>query len=360
MTKNIKTSLYDIHVKLGAKIMPFAGFQMPVVYSDGIKVEHQAVRHSVGMFDVSHMGQLWITGEGSFKFMQKITINDIRKLKVGDAQYSAMCYDDGGIIDDLIIYRKNNGYLMVVNASNIEKDLNWLISHKTDDIKIENHSSRYSLIALQGPKSREILSNFIIEELKFYSFIESNILGNPIMLSRTGYTGELGYEIYISNVHAIDLWNTFLDMGVVPCGLASRDILRMEMKYCLYGNDIDESTNPIEAGLGWITAFSKNNFIGQSALLDVKKNQPSRKLVCFILNNRGIPRKGYRVMVNGLDVGYVTSGTISMSLGKGIGMAYIKQGFEKIGDRIDIMIRNKVNSAVIIQSPFVKNTSIFS
>lgn len=360
MKKNIKTALYDIHVQMGAKIVPFAGYEMPVTYPDGIQVEHKAVRNSSGMFDVSHMGEFWITGEGALDFLQYMTINDVSKLEVGDAQYSAMCYDDGGIVDDLILYRKRDGYFMVVNASNIDKDLEWLIDHKSETVNIENYSEKYSLVALQGPQSRDILSKFTQTNLnfKFYSYVDAIICGHPVMLSRTGYTGELGFEIYASNEVIIDIWKAFHSVGVTPCGLASRDILRMEMKYCLYGNDIDRTTNPIEAGLGWITDFSNNEFIGKSALLSVKESKPDRHLVTFTLNERGIPRHDYRIQVDGLDIGFVTSGTQSMTLSKGIGMAYVNKDFAKEGNDIDVIIRNKPVSATIVKPPFVKETSI--
>ena len=360
MSENIKTALYDIHVELGAKIVSFAGYEMPVTYPIGIQNEHHAVRNSAGMFDVSHMGEFWITGEGSLEFLQHVTINDVSKLEIGDAQYSAMCYEDGGIVDDLILYRKSEGYFMVINASNIGKDLDWLVQHKPENTNIENHSERYSLVALQGPESRVILAQFTDADLslKFYSYVDATICGHSVMLSRTGYTGELGFEIYASNKAIVDIWEAFQKVGVVPCGLASRDILRMEMKYCLYGNDIDQTTNPIEAGLGWITALSKDNFIGKSVLISTKENKPNRRLVTFELNERGIPRHDYRIQSNGVDVGCVTSGTQSMSLSKGIGMAYINKGFAKAGNAIDIMIRNKPISATIIKPPFVKETSI--
>ena len=360
MSENIKTALYNIHVELGAKIVPFAGYEMPVTYPYGIQNEHHAVRNSVGMFDVSHMGEFWIYGDDSLEFLQYMTINDVSKLEVGDAQYSAMCYEDGGIVDDLIIYRKPDGYFMVINASNIDKNLEWLLKHKPENVNIENHSDQYALVALQGPKSREILSQFTDADLnlKFYSYVDVTIGGHSVMLSRTGYTGELGFEIYASNQIIVDIWKAFQNVGVVPCGLASRDILRMEMKYCLYGNDIDETTNPIEAGLGWITALSKNDFIGKSALCSIKNNKPNRQLVTFELNERGIPRRDYRIEVNCVDVGFVTSGTQSMTLSKGIGMAYINRGFAKVGNAIDIIIRNKPVSATIVKPPFVKETSI--
>lgn len=362
MLEIIKTALYDAHVKLGAKMVSFAGFEMPVTYPNGIQSEHYAVRKSAGMFDVSHMGEFWINGEGALEFLQNVTINDVSTLAVGDAQYSAMCYEDGGMVDDLILYRKPEGYFMVINASNIVKDLEWLTSHKPENVSIENHSDQYSLVALQGPQSREILSQFTDANLrlKFYSYMDATVCGHSVMLSRTGYTGELGFEIYASSEAIVHIWDAFYKAGVVPCGLASRDILRLEMKYCLYGNDIDQTINPIEAGLGWITALTKGNFIGKDVLLTTKKNKPCRKLVTFELNERGIPRHDYEIHIDGNKIGTVTSGTQSMSLNKGIGMAYIDKEFSKVGNKIDVIIRNKPVSATVVKPPFVKETSILN
>ncbi len=360
MTTNIKTSLYDEHVKLNAKIVPFGGFEMPVSYPKGIVSEHKAIREHVGMFDVSHMGEFWITGEGALDFLQHVTINDVRNLEIGDAQYSAMCYEDGGIVDDLILYRKDSGYFMVVNASNIDKDFEWLQSKNKFNCTLENHSDKYSLIAIQGPRSRHILSSLTDEEieLKFYSCMDAKICGEKVMLSRTGYTGELGFEIYASHDSTIKIWQSFLDKGVEPCGLASRDVLRLEMKYCLYGNDIDNSTTPIEAGLSWITSFEKDDFIGRDILQSQKVNKPQRKLITFELLERGIPRHDYLIEKDGEKIGNVTSGTQSISLSKGIGMAYVKHQFAKIGTEINIIIRNKPVKAKIVKSPFVKETSL--
>jgi aminomethyltransferase len=360
MATNIKTSLYDEHVKLNAKIVPFGGFGMPVSYPKGIVSEHKAVREKVGMFDVSHMGEFWISGEDALEFLQHVTINDVRNLEIGDAQYSAMCYEDGGIVDDLILYRKNNGYFMVVNASNIDKDFKWLQSKNHFNCTIENHSDKYSLIAIQGPQSREILSSLSKEEiqLNFYSYMDATICDDSVMLSRTGYTGELGFEIYASHDSIVKIWQSLLHKGVEPCGLASRDVLRLEMKYCLYGNDIDNSTSPIEAGLSWITSFEKNNFIGREILHSQKVNKPQRKLITFELLERGIPRHDYLIEKEGEVIGNVTSGTQSISLSKGIGMAYVKHQFAKVGTEISIIIRNKSVKAKIVKSPFVKETSL--
>ncbi len=361
MTEIKKTSLFDRHIAAGAKMVPFCGYNMPINYADGIKAEQKAVRESVGIFDVSHMGEFIIQGPEALAFLQKMTVNDVAKLEVNDAQYSAMCYPDGGIVDDLILYRRDDGYFMVVNASNIDKDFRWLKDHATDGLTLQNKSEDYSLIAVQGPKTRSVLSKLTDADLtmKFYSCADAVIAGHPVMLSRTGYTGELGFEIYGSHEAAQDIWDALTETGQVkPAGLASRDILRMEMKYALYGNDIDKSTNPIEAGLGWITALDKEDFIAKDILVNVKKEKPARRLITFEMTDRGIPRHGYEIQVNGEQVGFVTSGTQSPSLDKGIGIGFVKLGLHKSGQEIDIIIRNKPVGALIVKPPFVKNTSL--
>jgi len=355
-----ETALYNSHVQLGAKLVPFAGYNMPVSYLNGIQSEYFAVRDEVGIFDVSHMGEFTIDGSGAEAFLQKMTINDVEKLQVGEAQYSAMCYPNGGIVDDLILYRKSGGYFMVVNASNIEKDFNWLSEHKTEDVNLKNVSDDYSLITLQGPKSRDILSTYTHSNLKmpFYSFEDALVCGYLVMVSRTGYTGELGFEIYGDANSLVYIWDELINAGVKPAGLAARDILRMEMKYCLYGNDIDKTTNPIEAGLSWITALTKSDFIGKDALLEIKKNGYTRQLISFAMEERGIPRQGYEIFVDSQKVGIVTSGTQSPKLKIGIGLAYINKPFHKTGQNISIQVRNKFISAKIIKPPFIKETSL--
>ena len=355
-----KTSLYDSHVKLGAKLVPFYGYMMPVSYSAGIQSEYYAVRENIGLFDVSHMGEFIITGSGAKDFLQKLTINNVDKLKIGDAQYSAMCYENGGIVDDLILYRTPEGYFMVVNASNIEKNYNWLSQHIDNGVSIENASEKYSLIALQGPKSREVLSDCTDADLKmpFYSYTKASIFDQPVMLSRTGYTGELGFEIYGNHNAIKHIWEKLISLGVSPAGLAARDILRLEMKYCLYGNDINHNTNPLAAGLSWIADFSKENFIGKESLLKIKEKGEFKRLISFIMNERGIPRKGYEVFVDSVKVGAVTSGSQSPILKSGIGLAYLDPVFTKVGQKIDIEIRNKYVAAKIIKPPFINETSI--
>ena len=355
-----ETALYNSHVQLGAKLVPFAGYKMPVSYSNGIQSEYFAVRDEVGIFDVSHMGEFTIDGSGAEAFLQKMTINDVEKLQVGEAQYSAMCYPDSGIIDDLILYRKSDGYFMVVNASNIQKNFDWLSEHKTENVNLKNVSEDYSLIAIQGPKSRDILSTYTHANLKmpFYSFEDALVCGYPVMVSRTGYTGELGFEIYGDANSLVYIWDELINLGVKPAGLAARDILRMEMKYCLYGNDIDKTTNPIEAGLSWITALSEDDFIGKDALLGIKKNGSTRQLISFSMEERGIPRQGYEIFIDSQKVGIVTSGTQSPKLKIGIGLAYVNKPFHKTGQNISIQVRNKFISAKIIKPPFIKETSL--
>ena len=355
----IKTSLYNQHEKLSAKILPYAGFLMPITYSKGIATEYFSVRDKVGMFDVSHMGEFYVTGDESEEFLQKITINDVSKLNNNDVQYSAMCLDDGGIIDDLLLYKFNDkNFLMVVNASNIDKDLNWVLKHATPNVKIENVSNYYSLIALQGPNSRNIVKELfgISINISFYKFIEFSFNKRKIVLSRTGYTGELGYEIYSDDESIINIWERLIELDVQPCGLAVRDILRMEMKYCLYGNDISEKTNPIEAGLGWITSLTKKNFIGKDAIIASKNI--NKKLVSFILLERGIPRKDYDIFSENNKIGKVTSGTQSLRLKNGIGLGYVDINYSSIGSEIYILIREKKVKAKIVKAPFIKDTSL--
>ncbi len=355
-----QTALFAEHEKAGAKLIPFGGYMMPVSYPSGIQQEYFAVRKSAGLFDVSHMGEFFISGKGAGEFLQEMTINDVSTLQIGEAQYSAMCTSDGGIVDDLILYKKEDGYFMVVNASNISKDFNWLQENKPAGVILENHSDHISLIALQGPDAREILSTLTNADLQmnFYTFTEDRVGGHSVMISRTGYTGELGFELYGSKDAIVNIWQQLIERGPTPAGLAARDILRMEMKYCLYGNDINQYTNPIEAGLGWITALHKSDFIGKNALLAVKSSKPSRRLVTFILTERGIPRQGYEVWVGNEKVGTVTSGTQSPTLKTGIGLAYVQAPHHKTGTEIFLKIRDKLIKGEIVKPPFLQETSL--
>jgi len=359
------TSLYDSHVELNAKIVPFAGYQMPVTYKK-ITEEYKAVRENCGMFDVSHMGQILIDGEDSFNFIQFMTINDVSKINNFEAQYSAMCNLDAGIIDDLIVFKfSNSKFIIIVNASNTDTILEWLETYKNNfKVNINFMNKSHSLIALQGPKSRDILNSISKNSvnISFYNFIETQLLDNSVIISRTGYTGELGFEISAEHKTIQKLWKYFIDIGVSPCGLAVRDILRMEMKYCLYGNDISTSTNPLEAGLSWIVNFDKGDFIGKDQLLKFKQNKNKRRLIGFEMNEKAIPRKNYNVYINDniqyIKVGQVTSGTHSPTLSKGIGLAYVDFPYQKIGSTIYIEIRKNFLSAKIVKTPFIKNTSL--
>jgi len=355
-----KTALYEIHKELGAKLVEFAGYEMPIQYS-GIIEEHKKVRTSVGVFDVSHMGEFLISGENAESFLNYVTINNVAGMSVGQAQYNAMCYEDGGMIDDLLIYKFEDHYLMVVNAANLDKDWNWLEEHTTDGVSLEDVSDSTTLIAVQGPNSRKLMQKLTdadLSKIKFYHFIEGKVDGVPATIARTGYTGELGFELYVDNQYATQVWNAIFSAGeefdVLPVGLGARDTLRLEAGFCLYGNDIDKTTNPLEAGLGWITKLDKGDFIGKDALLKAKENGLNRRLVGFELQERGIPRHGYSITKDGEEIGEVTSGSQSPMLGEGIGMGYVKWEYRKPGEEIAIKVRNKEIPAKIVKPPFHK------
>jgi aminomethyltransferase len=358
--KNI--ALTSTHKALGAKLVSFAGYNMPVQY-EGVNIEHETVRKAVGVFDVSHMGEFLIEGENALDLIQKVTSNDASKLTIGKAQYSCFPNDLGGIVDDLIVYKiKEETYLLVVNASNIEKDWNWIESKNDVGATMRDLSENYSLLAIQGPKAIEAmqsLSSHDLSEIKFYNFIVGDFAGiEHVIISATGYTGSGGFEIYCKNSEAQQVWDKVFeagaDYGIKPIGLAARDTLRLEMGYCLYGNDIDDTTSPIEAGLGWITKFTKE-FTNSQALKTQKENGVERKLVAFELDERGIPRQGYDIVdSNGKTIGNVTSGTMSPSLGKGIGMGYVPRVFAEIGSKINIQVRKNAIPATIIKLPFYK------
>lgn len=361
-----KTALYDYHIANSNNVVDFSGFYLPVFYSSIID-EHRAVRNKAAIFDVCHMGQLIISGKESERFVQKVTTNDVRKLNPGQAQYSAICNESGGLIDDVIIYRRKSDYMIVVNASGIEKKYKWLKSVSTKSVQIENISNELSMIAIQGPLSREVIQancEANISKLKFYNFIESiDFLGFNILLSRTGYTGELGFEIYCSNEAAIHIWNSLLkdfkSAGVKPAGLGSRDTLRLEMGYLLYGSDMNIKTTPFNAGLGWITNLNKGDFIGRDKMILNKKSLDTT-LIYFIMIEKGIPRPGYDIIMRGEVVGYVTSGTISPSLNKGIGIGYIKADCMGSGKLISIRIRGRNKKGELVKAPFYKRGSLNS
>jgi aminomethyltransferase len=356
------TALSHIHESLGAKMVPFAGYNMPVQY-EGVNAEHETVRTSVGVFDVSHMGEFFLKGENALALIQKVTSNDASKLVDGKAQYSCLPNNDGGIVDDLIVYKiADNDYMLVVNASNIDKDWNWISSHNDLGVDMTNSSDDYSLLAIQGPKAAaamQSLTNIDLTNMAYYSFQIGEFAGiQNVVVSATGYTGSGGFEIYFKNEDAETIWNKVFEagaaFGIKPIGLAARDTLRLEMGFCLYGNDINDTTSPIEAGLGWITKFDKE-FTNSTNLKAQKEAGVSKKLVGFELTERGIPRHDYEIVdAAGNNIGIVTSGTMAPSLGKGIGMGYVKSEFAAIDSEIFIQIRNNKVAAKVVKMPFYK------
>lgn len=357
------TALSSTHEALGAKMVPFAGYNMPVSYA-GVNIEHETVRKCVGVFDVSHMGEFLIEGPNALDLIQQVTSNDASKLVVGKAQYSCLPNENGGIVDDLIVYKlKDEQYLLVVNASNIDKDWNH-ISKYNETIKAEmrNISEGYSLLAIQGPKAIEAMQSVTSVDLaaiKFYTFEVADFAGiDNVIISATGYTGSGGFEIYCKNEDVKQIWDNVFkvgaDFGIAPIGLAARDTLRLEMGYCLYGNDINDTTSPFEAGLGWITKFTKD-FVNSEALAEQKANGPKRKLIAFELTERGIPRHDYDIVdADGAKIGIVTSGTMSPSLNKGIGLGYVPTALSSAGTEIFIQIRKKAVAATVVKLPFYK------
>lgn len=356
------TALTAIHEQLGAKMVPFAGYNMPVQY-EGVNVEHEIVRNGVGVFDVSHMGEFFLKGENALALIQKVTSNDASKLVNGKAQYSCLPNNVGGIVDDLIVYKiEDNHYLLVVNASNIEKDWNWISSHNDLDVEMTNASDQYSLLAIQGPKAAQAmqsLTNIDLANMGYYTFQIGDFAGKQnVIVSATGYTGSGGFEIYFKNEDAEYIWNKVFEagaaFGIKPIGLAARDTLRLEMGFCLYGNDINDTTSPLEAGLGWITKFDKT-FTNSDNLLHQKEAGAARKLVGFEMIERGIPRHDYEICdAQGNVVGIVTSGTQSPSLGIAIGMGYVPSALATVDSEIYIRIRNKDIKAKVVKMPFYK------
>ncbi len=344
-------------------MVPFAGYNMPVQY-EGINIEHETVRNSVGVFDVSHMGEFYLKGKNAFALIQKITSNDASVLTDGKVQYSCLPNDDGGIVDDLLVYRINSEeYLLVVNASNIEKDWNWISQHNDLGVEMINSSDEFSLLAVQGPlaaKALQSLTEVNLTEMKYYTFEIDTFAGvENVIISATGYTGSGGFELYIKNKDAEQVWNAIFnvgaDFGIKPIGLAARDTLRLEMGFCLYGNDINDTTSPIEAGLGWITKFTKD-FVNSEEIKKQKEEGITKKLVAFKMVDKGIPRHDYTIVnATGDTIGIVTSGTMSPSLKEAIGMGYVTKDNSKFGSEIYIQVRNKNLKAVIVKLPFYKN-----
>jgi aminomethyltransferase len=361
-----RTPLYDEHRRLGGKIVPFAGFEMPVQYPGGIVAEHQAVRRSAGVFDVSHMGELEVRGAQALAFVQHVTTNDASKLVAGQAQYSAICREDGGILDDCIVYRFADHYMLVVNASNLDKDRDWIVAHAGEfDVEVADVSDATGLIALQGPGSQAIMSRLTdadLDGIRYYHFVQGPVAGVPCVISRTGYTGEDGFELYLDAARTADVWQRIMeagaDYGVQPAGLGARDSLRLEMGYALYGNDMDERRTPLEAGLAWITKLDKGDFIGRDALVRQKEEGVHQRLAGFVCLERGFPRHGYPVHIDGEPAGEVTSGIVSPMLQKGIGMCYVPTAAARAGTRVDIVIRDREIPAEVVRPPFYTEGSV--
>ncbi len=364
-----KTPFYEVHTAAGAKIVEFAGYAMPVQYT-GIIEEHNRVRDSAGVFDVSHMGEVEVSGEKAAEFVQFITLNDVTALYEGRAQYSAMVYENGGMIDDLLVYHLGDKYMLVINAANKAKDIAWI--HKQaasfDGVTVKDVSDQTALIAVQGPKSRDVLQRLTdvdLSNIKFYHFRNGILADTGMMISRTGYTGELGFELYYNATEADNtaVWNAIIEAGktegIAPAGLGARDTLRLEMGMLLYGNDMNENTNPLEAGLGWITKFDKGNFIGKEALLKIKQNGVTRKLTGLkiidqSIARRAIPRHGYPISSNGKEIGEVTSGTLSPTLQTSIAMGYMEREYVEEGREVAISIRGKEVAFAVTKPPFIR------
>ena len=356
------TSLTHVHQSLGAKMVEFAGYNMPVSYATGITVEHNAVRNSVGVFDVSHMGEFILSGPKALDLIQLVTSNDASKLADGKVQYSCLTNDEGGIVDDLLVYRIDaEKYYLVVNASNIEKDWNWISKHNSFDVDMKNVSAETSLLAVQGPsaiKALQKLTDTDLSAIPYYAFSIGTFAGiADVIISNTGYTGSGGFELYVKNEDAEKLWYAVFEagneFGIIPCGLGCRDTLRLEKAFCLYGNDIDDTTSPIEAGLGWITKFTKP-FVHSEYHKQLKETGAKKKLVGFEMIDRGIPRQHYKIKdVDGNEIGEVTSGTQSPTLNKAIGLGYVKTEHSTVGSEVYIDIRNSLVKAKVVKTPFL-------
>ncbi len=360
-----KTPLFPLYERYGARVVDFHGWALPVQFS-GIIDEHQAVRTAAGLFDVSHMGEIEVSGPGALPFIQMLTVNDAGSLKDGQVQYSAMCFEDGGIVDDLTVYRFSAElFMLCVNAANREKDLDWILSHRPDEVDVFDRSNDMALLALQGPKAEFMLRSLTpvsLGALPYYHFADTTVAGVPATVSRTGYTGEDGFEIFLSDRSAPEAWQKIMSagapLGLKPAGLGARDTLRMEMKYALYGNDIDATTDPVEAGLGWITKPDKGEFIGRRSILDRSGGGPSRKLIGFELRGRGIARQHHPIFAGGEEAGKVTSGTFSPSLRRPIGLGYVPADCAKPGTPLEIGIRGGRVAAEVVRTPFYREGSV--
>jgi aminomethyltransferase len=361
-----KTPLHQEHVGLGAKLVPFAGYEMPVQYPAGITAEHNAVRRKAGLFDVSHMGELEVSGPDATALVQRVTVNDASRLTPGRAQYSAMCLPHGGIVDDLVVYRFEDHFMLVVNASNHDKDLAWVKEHASGlDVEVTDRSDETALIAVQGPSAREIvdsLADVQADHIGYYRFAVGTVAGVPATVSGTGYTGEDGFELYVPADDAVRVWRALLQAGkstgLEPAGLGARDSLRLEMGYPLYGNDLDDEHTPLEAGLGWLTKLEKGDFVGRDALLRQKERGLTRRLVGMTLQEKGFPRPGYALRSLGADAGVLCSGTVSPSLGKGIAMAYVPVDLSNPGTTLEVDLRGKPAKAAVVSLPFYTKGSL--
>lgn len=361
-----RTPLHAEHLKLSGKMVPFAGYEMPVQYPTGITAEHTAVRTAAGLFDVSHMGEFMVRGERMLEFVQHVSTNDASKLEVGQAQYSTMVNERGTVIDDLLVYRFPDHLMLVVNGANREKDWAWVSRFAAEfGVDLQDRTDDIALLALQGPRAQQILARLTaadLDAIRYYHFAEGEVDGVQAIISRTGYTGEDGFELYVPADRAAALWSRLLeagkDEGLIACGLGSRDSLRLEMGMALYGNDLDEDHNPLEAGLGWVTKLAKGDFVGRDALAAAKESGVKRKLIGFRLKERGFPRPHYPVTFGGRTVGEVTSGTLSPTLGEGIGMAYVDADAAAPGTEIGIVIRDKAIPAEVVKPPFHKHGTV--
>ena len=362
-----RTVFYSKHVDAGAKIIDFGGFDMPVQY-DGIKQEHKAVRERAGLFDVSHMGEFFVEGPNALSLIQKVTINDASKLTPGKAQYTAMCYEDGGIVDDLLVYMlSETEYMLVVNAANIQKDWDWITKNNDVGAELSNRSDSMALLALQGPESPKILEKLVDlnpNDISFYTFKVGQVAGeDDVIISATGYTGEKGFELYIDTDKAdpIKIWDKLMEageeFGLEPAGLGARDTLRLEMGFALYGNDITADTHPLEARMGWLTKLDKEDFIGKDAIINAKESGLKRKLMGLVIEEpRKVPRSGYSIQTSdGEEIGHVTSGTQSITLDKGIALGYIALPYSEPGTTIFVKIRKDQVPATVVKQPFIKN-----
>lgn len=357
------TGLFDAHVKAGGKMVPFAGFELPVQY-ESIKAEHIAVRTTAGMFDVSHMGEVFLSGPDALANVQKLVTQNLQKIKPNRAVYSGMLYDNGTFVDDVLVYRMaEDEFMLVVNAANLDKDYRWIESNVFGDCKCENRSEEFTQIAVQGPNSREIvqkLTDLDLSKLRYYRFRQDKVLDVNAIISRTGYTGELGFELYFHRDHSIKIWDALLeagkDLGLKPAGLGCRDTLRLEAGMALYGNDIDDAHTPLEAGLSWIVKMQKDSFNGKPVLEKQLETGLTRHLIGFEIQGKGIARQGYQVFSGDQEIGVVTSGTMSITLSKAIGMAYVAAGYESAGTEFEIAIRNRKVTAKVIPLPFYSNT----